>query len=103
MKAVKQKTTLLTPELTAIYDDQGEINRMLARGGAEVIEGDRWAQGTNADYDVPKGVLVVTGKPRARQGKTRMTGTKVTFMTGSEFLEVENAKTVIEVDKKKVK
>ena len=32
-----------------------------------------------------------------------MKGTKVTFFTGSEFLEVENATTVIEVDRKKVK
>ncbi len=102
VKAVKGKTTLLSPELTATYDEQGEINRVLARGGVEVTEGDRWARGQNGDYDVPKGTLVVTGKPQARQGKTRMKGTKVTFFSGSEFLEVENAVTVIEVEKKKV-
>ncbi len=102
VKAVKGKTTLLSPEVTATYDEQGEINRVLARGGVEVTEGDRWARGQNGDYDVPKGTLVVTGKPQARQGKTRMKGTKVTFFSGSEFLEVENAVTVIEVDKKKV-
>jgi lipopolysaccharide export system protein LptA len=101
VKAVKAKTLLLAPELTATYDEQGEINRVLARGGVEVTEGDRWARGQNADYDVAKGMLVVTGKPQARQGKTRMTGTRVTFFSGSEFLEVENAKTVIEVEKNK--
>lgn len=101
--AVKGKTTLLAPEVTAHYDTQGEIERVLARGGVEVTEVDRWARGQNADYDVPRGVLVVTGKPQARQGKTRMSGTKVTFFTGTEFLEVENATTVIEADKKKGK
>ena len=101
--AVKGKTTLLAPEVTAHYDAQGEVDRVLARGGVEVTEEDRWARGQNADYDVPKGMLVVTGKPEARQNKTRMKGTKVTFFTGSEFLEVENATTVIEVDRKKVK
>jgi lipopolysaccharide export system protein LptA len=101
VKAVKAKTILLAPELTATYDEQGEINRVLARGGVEVTEADRWARGQNADYDVAKGMLVVTGKPQARQGKTRMTGTRVTFFSGSEFLEVENAKTVIEVEKNK--
>ena len=100
---VKGKTTLLAPEVTAHYDEAGDVDRVLARGGVEVTEGDRWARGQNADYDVPRGMLVVTGKPTARQGKTRMKGTKVTFMTGAEFLEVENAVTVIEVDKKKVK
>ncbi len=101
--AVKGKTTLLAPEVTAHYDAQGEVDRVLARGGVEVTEDDRWARGQNADYDVPKGMLVVTGKPEARQNKTRMKGTKVTFFSGSEFLEVENATTVIEVDRKKVK
>ena len=101
--AVKGKTTLLAPEVTAHYDAQGEIDRVLARGGVEVTEGDRWARGQNADYAVPRGMLVVTGKPEARQGKTRLKGTKVTFFSGTEFLEVENATTVIEVDRKKVK
>lgn len=101
--AVKAKTTMLAPVLIAHYDAAGEIDRVLGRGGVEVTEGDRWARGQNADYDVPKGQLVVTGKPTARQGKSRMKGTKVTFFTGTEFLEVENATTVIEGDRKKVK
>jgi lipopolysaccharide export system protein LptA len=101
--AVKAKTTMLAPVLTAHYDAAGEIDRVIGRGGVEVTEGDRWARGQNADYDVPKGQLVVTGKPTARQGKSRMKGTKVTFFTGTEFLEVENATTIIEGDRKKVK
>ena len=103
VRAVKARTTLLAPELTAHYDEKGEIDRVLARGGVEVTEGDRWARGQNADYDVPKDTLVITGKPEAKQGKSRMKGTKVTFFSGSEFLEVENATTVIEVDRKKGK
>jgi lipopolysaccharide export system protein LptA len=102
VRAVKNKTVLVGPELTAHYGADGEIDRMKARGGVEVTEGDRWARGQNADYDVPKGVLVVTGQPQARDGKTRMKGTKVTFFSGQDFLEVENATTVIEVEKKKV-
>lgn len=102
VRAVKNKMTLVAPEVTATYDAAGEINRVKARGGVEVTEDDRWARGQFADYDVPKGQLVVTGKPQARDRKTRMTGTKVTFFSGAEFLEVENAVTVIEVDKKKV-
>lgn len=102
VRAVKNKTVLLSPELTAHYGADGEIDRVKARGGVEVTEGDRWARGQAGDYDVPKGVLVVTGQPQARDGKTRMKGTKVTFFSGQDFLEVENASTVIEVEKKKV-
>lgn len=102
VRAVKNKTVVVAPELTAHYGADGEIDRVKGRGGVDVTEGDRWARGQFADYDVPKGLLVVTGNPQARDGKTRMKGTKVTFFSGQEFLEVENATTVIEVEKKKV-
>ncbi|MBL8911463.1 MAG: hypothetical protein JNM17_12285 [Archangium sp.] len=103
VKAVKGKTTLLAPELTAISDEKtGEVTRVKARGGVEVTEGDRWARGQFGDYDVPAGRLVVTGSPQAKDGRTKMKGTRVTFMTGTEYLEVENAVTLIDVDKKKV-
>lgn len=99
--ARRGETTLLAPELVATYDEQGTITRVNARGGVEATERDRWARGQRGDYDVARGVLVVTGQPQARQGKNRMKGTKVTFFSGTDFIEVENATTVIEVDKKK--
>lgn len=99
--AVKDKTVLVAPTLTATWGPDGEVNRIRARGGVEVTEGDRWARGREGDYDVPKGVLVVTGSPQARQNGTRLKGTRVTFFTGQEFLEVENATTIIEGGKKK--
>jgi lipopolysaccharide transport protein LptA len=101
VKAVKGKMTLFAPEVLAISQPNGDISRVKARGGVEVTEGDRWARGQFGDYEVEPGRLTVTGNPQARDGKTRMKGTKVTFLTGSEFLEVENATTLIEVDKKK--
>lgn len=101
VKAVRGKTTLLAPELTATTNAAGDVTRVKARGGVEVTEGDRWARGQFGDYEVDAGRLTVTGNPQARDGKTRMKGTKVTFLTGTEFLEVENATTLIEVDKKK--
>lgn len=99
--AKRSATTITSPELTAIYDDVGTITRVQARGGVEATERDRWAKGQRGDYDVQRGVLVVTGQPQARQGTNRMKGSKVTFFTGSDFLEVENATTVIEVDPKR--
>jgi lipopolysaccharide transport protein LptA len=90
-------TTITAPQLTALYDDGGTITKVQARGGVEATEKDRWARGQKGDYDVQTGVLVVTGQPQARQGTSRMKGTKVTFFSGSDFLEVENATTVIEV------
>ena len=102
LRAVRGKTTLLAPELVALSSPSGEVTRVKARGGVEVTEGTRWAQGRFADYDVEQGRLVVTGAPQARDGRNRMKGSKVTFLSGTEFLEVENATTLIEVDSKKV-
>lgn len=103
VKALKDQTRLVAPELTATYDAQGLVTRIQARGGVEVTQKDRWARGQNADYDVPAGKLVVTGHPRARDGKTRLKGTRVTFFTQRELLEVENAETIIDVEKDKVR
>jgi len=99
--AKRGDTTLVAPELVALYDDAGTITRVLARQGLEATEKDKWATGQQGDYDALTGILVVTGQPRARQGTSRMKGSKVTFFSGTDFLEVENATTVIEVDSKK--
>lgn len=99
--ARRGETTITAPELTALYDEEGTITKVQARGGVEATERDRWAKGQRGDYDVQTGVLVVTGQPQARQGTSRLKGTKVTFFSGSDFIEVENATTVIEVESKR--
>lgn len=102
VRARRGPTTLTAPELTAFYDDTGTVTRVNARGGVEATEADRWAKGQFATYDVASGVLVVTGKPEAKQGKNRMKGTKVIFHSGSDVIEVEgDVKTVLEVEPKK--
>jgi lipopolysaccharide transport protein LptA len=101
VRAKTEQTLLTAPQVTATYDEHGTIKRVQAQGGVEVFEKDRWAKGQRADYDVGKGVLVVTGSPEARQGRNRTRGTKVVFYSGTDFVEVENATSVIEVEKSK--
>jgi lipopolysaccharide transport protein LptA len=100
VKAKKTTTTLLAPTLIARYDDAGTITKVEARGGVVVTDKDRWARGARADYDAASGRLVVTGKPEAKQGKSHITGRTVTFVSGSDVLEVEDAKSVIDVKEK---
>ncbi len=92
-------TLIKAPLLTAHYDAQGVVTHVEARGGVEATDGDKWARGQRADYDNARGVLVVTGKPEARQGPNRMRGTRITFVTGKDLLEVENATTLLQPDK----
>ncbi len=93
-------TTVLAPQLTALYDDAGNVSRVEASGGIEATERDRWVTGQRATYDAASGELVVTGKPEAKQGNHHLKGTKVTLFTDREFIEVENATTVLRPEKK---
>jgi lipopolysaccharide export system protein LptA len=99
--AHKATTTVNAPLLTAHYDEKGTVTRVEARGGVEVRDKDRWAKGARADFDALQGRLVVTGKPEARQGNSRIYGKSVTFVQGSDTLEVENAQSFIDVKKGK--
>lgn len=100
VRARRGPTLLLAPVLIAHYDDAGTVTHVEAHGGMEAFEADRWAKGRDATYDVKTGVLVVTGNPEAKQGKTHVKGTRVTFTTGQDVIDVEHATTVIEVEKK---
>jgi lipopolysaccharide export system protein LptA len=94
---VRHRTMELRCEkMVAYYTGPGEVQRVECVGGVRAVDGDRSAQGERAEYDVPAGVLVVTGSPEARQGTTYMTGTLVRIALGSERIEVENAKIVVE-------
>ena len=83
-------------KMVAYYTGAREVTRVECTGGVKAQDGDRFARGERAEYDVPSGVLVVTGSPEARQGTTYVTGTKVRLTLGSERLEVENARIVVE-------
>lgn len=95
---VKHRTMdLRCDKMTAFYTGGSqEVTRVECAGNVRAVDGDRSARGERADYDVPAGVLIVTGSPEARQGTTFMSGTKVRLALGNERLEVENAKIIVE-------
>jgi lipopolysaccharide export system protein LptA len=94
---VKHSTLdLKCDKMVAHYTSAREVTRVECTGGVQAQDGDRFARGERAEYDVPSGVLVVTGSPEARQGTTYVTGTKVRLTLGSERLEVENARIIVE-------
>ncbi len=101
VKAKKGTTRLYGPELTARYDEKGEVKHLSGRGGVHVVDKDREAWGQALEYDLDQGVVVVTGKPRARDGQKRITGSRVRFLTQEDRLEVEDAVSVFENEEKK--
>ncbi|TSC33511.1 LptA/OstA family protein [Corallococcus sp. Z5C101001] len=83
-------------KMTGYYNATRQVTRVVCAGNVRAVDGDRQARGERADYDVPSGVLVVTGSPEARQGNTYVTGTKVRLILGNERVEVENARILVE-------
>jgi lipopolysaccharide export system protein LptA len=94
---VKQRTLeLRCDKMVAHYDGSREVRRVECVGNVRAVDEDRTARGERAEYDVPSGVLVVTGKPEARQGTTYLSGTRVRMTVGNENVEVENARVIVE-------
>ena len=101
VKAKKGVTRLFAPNLKARYDDKGEVKHLEGWGGVHVIDKDREAWGSALDYDLDKGVVVVTGNPRARDGLKRIAGSRVKMLTQEDRIVVDDAKTVFQNDEKK--
>src|SRR5262249_22668727 len=102
VKAKRSTTDITSSEMVAFYNENQEVTSMVATGNVEAVDGDRWARGDRADFDNLTGILVMTGNPQAKQGPNRMRGTKVTFHTESDLLDVDNAVTVVHSEKGKV-
>jgi lipopolysaccharide export system protein LptA len=101
VRVTRGRTLLTAPELEATWDGAGAITRLKARGGVTATEPGRTAWGERADFDVERGVVVVTGHPEAQQGKNHFQGSRVTYFPGTDRLEVEQATTVIQQEPKK--
>jgi lipopolysaccharide transport protein LptA len=100
VKAIRGPTVLTAPELEATWNEAGEITHLTGRGGVDAVEPTRRAHGQHAEFDVEKGILVVTGKPEAQQGNNHLEGRKVTFFPNTDFVSVEDATSVFQVEKK---
>jgi lipopolysaccharide export system protein LptA len=92
--ATRNTLTVKAPELEALYNDEGTVTRIVAKHQVEAADGDRWATGNRANFDLQDQRLILTGNAQARQGLNRMKGSRVTFFVSSNKLEVENAVTV---------
>lgn len=94
--ATRDDTRLTCRELTAYYDAQGQVRRLVCVGDVVATDGDKWARGQRATFDNVGAILEVTGKPEARQGPNRARGTLVRFYVGTDVLEVIDADTEFE-------
>jgi lipopolysaccharide transport protein LptA len=101
---VKHRTLdLRCDEMIAHYNGPREVTRVECVGNVRAVEGERTARGERADFDVPTGVLVVTGNPEARDPATQLRGSEVRMTLGTSNFEVKDATVVLESAPLKVK
>jgi lipopolysaccharide transport protein LptA len=96
---VKRRTADITCDKLIAYYKNRDVNDMKhfeCIGNVEAVDGDRWAASDFADYDNEKGVLVMTGHPKGRQGTSRLLGTKIIFHVDSDEMDVDNVTAVLQ-------
>lgn len=87
---VRQRTLeLRCDEMTASYNGPREVTRVVCAGNMRAVDGDRAAQGAQADLDVPTGSLAITGAPEASDPTTRLKGSLVRLRAGLRGPEYE--------------
>jgi len=72
--------------------EAGKFSRIIADTGRVIITlGLREAEGDQADYDLDKGLIELTGRPVLREkGKGEVKGDKLTFYTADGRIRIEN-------------
>ncbi len=94
---VKHRTMdLRCDKMTVYYNGPREVTRGECAGHVRAVDGNRTAKGERADFDVPTGVLVLTGNPEARDPTTHVRGSEVRMTVGKSNFEVKDAVITVE-------
>lgn len=92
--AIRADATLKCDTLIAHYTSTQDVSSVECAGRAEATQGDKWATGERADFDNTKGIIVVTGKPQAKQGASRVEGERFTIDLTRDTIRGEKVKTI---------
>ncbi len=94
---VRRGTTKITCDrLVAHYREGQEIYRVLCDGSVVVTDKDRWVSGEHGDFDNDRGLLVMTGNPRARQGASELTGDRILYNLNNDTIEAQNVRSTVD-------
>ena len=70
---------LSAPKVLVVYrSEQAGIARLEATGGVTLVSGPDAAEAQNADYDVDRGTIVMTGDVLVTQGQSALTADRMT-------------------------
>lgn len=94
--AKSSEMTMYSDKMTVIYSEQGGVEQIEAVGNVRLIKGGRVITSGKADYYKPDEKVIFTEEPRIAEGKTIITGSKITYLMTEDKTSVENSKVFLE-------
>lgn len=94
--AKSDEMTMYSDKMTVLYSEQGGVNQIEALGNVRLIKGARVITSGKAQYFKPEEKVVFTEEPRITEGKTIITGSRITYLMNEDKTSVENSKVFME-------
>jgi len=90
--AKREDMIIFSDQLTAIYTEDGKIEKIISRGNVKINQTDRIATCQEATFFQLRQQIIMTGKPKVWQGKNIITGDKIIIFVKEDRVEVEGEK-----------
>ncbi|MGD2079909.1 MAG: LptA/OstA family protein [Nitrospirota bacterium] len=94
--AKTDEMTLKSEKMTVYYGQEGDIEKIRAEGGTELLKGDRTLTSERAEYIAMENRIIFTGKPMAVEGPNVITGSKIIFIIDEDRSIVHDSKVYID-------
>ncbi len=94
--AKTETMTIFSEKMRVYYAEDGKITKIEAGGGVKLIKGERVITSEEATYFAAEEKVVFTGQPKAVEGTSMVTGTKMIYLMKDDRSIVENSKVFTE-------
>ena len=91
--------TLYSDRMTVFYSEEGDIEKIDARGNIKLLKGQRVLTSERAIYLAREGKITFTGEPMAVEGNNIITGSEIVYLIDEDRSLVRNSKVYIQQDK----
>ncbi len=91
--------TLYSDRMTVFYSEDGDIEKIDARGNIKLLKGQRVLTSRRATYLAREGKITFTGEPMAVEGNNIITGSEIVYLIDEDRSLVRNSKVYIQQDK----
>lgn len=99
--ASSDNARFFSDKMLVFYDQAGKVTKIEADGRVKLLSGERVITSEAAVYFANEEKLIFTGQPKAIEGGSIVSGTKMIYMMREDRYKVENSKVFIEEKKGK--